>query len=85
MIIIGQEISEGFVLCKKISHKLHSLESVQFVALKCFGAEGGTRTPTSFLTTPSRWRVCQFHHFGTWRGRIKKDEDPFNIFQGLRL
>jgi hypothetical protein len=31
----------------------------------CFGAEGGTRTPTGFPTTPSRWRVCQFHHFGT--------------------
>ena len=29
------------------------------------GAEGGTRTPTGFPTTPSRWRVCQFHHFGT--------------------
>src|SRR5213593_977828 len=32
-----------------------------------FGAEGGTRTPTGFPTTPSRWRVCQFHHFGTWK------------------
>ena len=29
------------------------------------GAEGGTRTPTGCPTTPSRWRVCQFHHFGT--------------------
>jgi hypothetical protein len=29
-----------------------------------FGAEGGTRTPTGLPTTPSRWRVYQFHHFG---------------------
>jgi hypothetical protein len=32
------------------------------------GAEGGTRTPTGFPTTPSRWRVCQFHHFGICSG-----------------
>src|SRR4030066_2534684 len=25
----------------------------------CDGAEGGTRTPTGFPTTPSRWRVYQ--------------------------
>ena len=29
-----------------------------------FGAEGGTRTPTSYLTRPSNVRVCQFRHFG---------------------
>ena len=29
------------------------------------GAEGRTRTDTGFPTTPSRWRVYQFHHFGT--------------------
>src|SRR6476660_6093140 len=29
-----------------------------------FGAEGGTRTPTSCLTRPSNVRVCQFRHFG---------------------
>jgi hypothetical protein len=28
------------------------------------GAEGGTRTPTSYLTRPSNVRVCQFRHFG---------------------
>src|SRR5436309_10076166 len=37
------------------------------VTKELFGAEGGTRTPTGFPTTPSRWRVCQFHHFGTWK------------------
>ncbi len=26
------------------------------------GAEGRTRTGTAFATTPSRWRVYQFHH-----------------------
>lgn len=28
-------------------------------------AEGGTRTPTSYLTRPSNVRVCQFRHFGS--------------------
>src|SRR5262245_14082017 len=27
-------------------------------------AEGGTRTRTPRGATPSRWCVCQFHHFG---------------------
>ena len=31
---------------------------------KILGAEGGTRTPTSYLTRPSNVRVCQFRHFG---------------------
>ena len=31
---------------------------------KIAGAEGGTRTPTSYLTRPSNVRVCQFRHFG---------------------
>jgi hypothetical protein len=35
------------------------------------GAEGGTRTPTGFPTTPSRWRVCQFHHFGIKSGPLQ--------------
>src|SRR5687767_6585658 len=30
------------------------------------GAEGGTRTPTSYLTRPSNVRVCQFRHFGSF-------------------
>ena len=29
------------------------------------GAEGGTRTPTSYLTRPSNVRVYQFRHFGS--------------------
>jgi hypothetical protein len=28
-------------------------------------AEGGTRTPTSYLTRPSNVRVYQFRHFGS--------------------
>src|SRR5690554_1483525 len=28
------------------------------------GARGRTRTGTAFATTPSRWRVYQFHHPG---------------------
>ena len=34
------------------------------IAAKGLGAEGGTRTPTSYLTRPSNVRVCQFRHFG---------------------
>jgi hypothetical protein len=41
-----------------------------------FGAEGGTRTPTGFPTTPSRWRVCQFHHFGTCADLLKHPLRP---------
>ncbi len=42
-----------------------------------FDAEGGTRTPTSFLTRPSNVRVYQFRHFGSqifksYRTRLTK-------------
>ena len=30
-------------------------------------ANGGLEPPTGFPTTPSRWRVCQLHHFGEHR------------------
>ena len=33
-------------------------------AFKVFGADGQTRTGTGLPTTPSRWRVYQFHHIG---------------------
>ena len=32
-------------------------------------AEGGTRTPTSYLTRPSNVRVYQFRHFGKFQNR----------------
>ena len=34
--------------------------------MKRYGAEGGTRTPTSYLTRPSNVRVYQFRHFGSY-------------------
>jgi hypothetical protein len=44
-----------------------------------FGAEGGTRTRTSFLATPSRWCVYQIpplrhliHHGGTENTEVFK-------------
>lgn len=37
------------------------------IAHSWLGAEGRTRTDTGFPTTPSRWRVYQFHHFGTFK------------------
>jgi hypothetical protein len=36
------------------------------------GAEGGTRTPTSYLTRPSNVRVYQFRHFGLF-GKVFKN------------
>ena len=36
------------------------------------GAEGGTRTPTSYLTRPSNVRVYQFRHFGLIRRDFKQ-------------
>jgi hypothetical protein len=40
--------------------------------LQGYGAEGGTRTPTSYLTRPSNVRVYQFRHFGSGLGRMSK-------------
>src|SRR3954464_11613314 len=37
------------------------------------GADGETRTPTGFPTTPSRWRVYQFHHVGA---SLRADQNP---------
>lgn len=34
------------------------------------GADGRTRTVTGYPTTPSRWRVYQFHHIGIVRGSV---------------
>ena len=36
------------------------------------GAEGGTRTPTSYLTRPSNVRVYQFRHFGSYEWIINE-------------
>src|SRR5882672_374371 len=41
------------------------VSSICWGELKKYGAEGGTRTPTSCLTRPSNVRVCQFRHFGS--------------------
>jgi hypothetical protein len=52
----------------------------------CFqdGAEGGTRTPTGFPTTPSRWRVCQFHHFGTLQEKHLNPRSPGKSIRRIR-
>ena len=41
---------------------------------KGLGAEGGTRTPTSYLTRPSNVRVYQFRHFGSFGQDIKNQK-----------
>ena len=41
------------------------------------GAEGGTRTPTSYLTRPSNVRVYQFRHFGSF-GKVFKNRESWN-------
>ena len=43
--------------------------------MKKYGAEGGTRTPTSYLTRPSNVRVYQFRHFGSKVGKVFKNRD----------
>src|SRR5690554_6686655 len=48
----------------------------QAVLLK-YGARGRTRTGTAFATTPSRWRVYQFHHPGTiLYSRSRRSDSP---------
>ena len=47
------------------------------------GAEGGTRTPTSYLTRPSNVRVCQFRHFGK-AFRYYNQNRNYQKQQGLR-
>jgi hypothetical protein len=42
---------------------------------KGLGAEGGTRTPTSYLTRPSNVRVCQFRHFGKKGENFQRSRD----------
>ena len=46
--------------------------SILLSVLKGFGAEGGTRTPTSYLTRPSNVRVYQFRHFGSVQEGFQK-------------
>src|SRR3954464_15820039 len=43
------------------------------------GADGETRTPTGFPTTPSRWRVYQFHHVGAFLRGLTKTPSTINI------
>ena len=63
-------------LCKSIywvpvfKHKKALHFSVQGFILK-FGADGRTRTGTGLPTTPSRWRVYQFHHIGDVRSLFR--------------
>src|SRR5712691_5554263 len=40
------------------------------------GAEGGTRTPTSYLTRPSNVRVYQFRHFGSSGKNVNRSAVP---------
>ena len=69
---IGHSNMNVPIVRRRVSARFRSdSEAIPFSVRYCFrlhGAEGGTRTPTGFPTTPSRWRVCQFHHFGTLAG-----------------
>ena len=49
------------------------------------GAEGGTRTPTSYLTRPSNVRVYQFRHFGSFGKKNHSDvRQGFSLFRFKR-
>src|SRR3989344_4619610 len=54
-------ISEGIKMpCASVTHA--GIEKMN-------GADGETRTPTACATSPSSWRVYQFHHVGGKRER----------------
>jgi len=55
-LIYFQELDEFFYGHKKTV----SLKVIPFIN----GADGRSRTGTALATTPSRWRVYQFHHVG---------------------
>jgi hypothetical protein len=42
--------------------------------------KGGFEPPRGLPTTPSRWRVYQFHHFGS-RSAIKKNQFSAVVMQ----
>ena len=42
--------------------------------------KGGFEPPRGLPTTPSRWRVYQFHHFGS-RSAIKKSQFSASVMQ----
>src|SRR6185436_19633550 len=46
-----------------------------------FHAEGGTRTRTPRGATPSRWCVCQFHHFGEVERGLKPATTGLFLFR----
>ena len=59
-LMFGVYIIEGAEI--DFRHPSYAIELVGVTEL--IGAEGGTRTPTSYLTRPSNVRVYQFRHFG---------------------
>jgi hypothetical protein len=52
---------KALLLSNKVPDHLSPAFGIMFLGI---GAEGGTRTPTSYLTRPSNVRVYQFRHFG---------------------
>src|SRR5437899_10227740 len=72
-----QPLAAEFVSKSEISYRENQFFEMPQVAksVKAIfvdGAEGGTRTPTSYLTRPSNVRVYQFRHFGKF-GKDFKD------------
>ncbi len=49
------------------------------------GAEGGTRTPTSYLTRPSNVRVYQFRHFGLFQNKTKGMKRKLTVCATIHL
>ena len=56
---------------------------LRLLLIRC-GAEGGTRTPTSYLTRPSNVRVYQFRHFGS-SGKDVKASSYFFVGCGVAV
>ena len=73
---IGIEIGYGYGRSLDLPFEAAVQQTKDCCSLTTYGAEGGTRTPTGFPTTPSRWRVCQFHHFGTGAEPLGNGREP---------
>ena len=63
----------SLVACKANPRDETSQQNWAACYIKVFGADGRSRTGTAYATTPSRWRVYQFHHIGNYF--LYKNED----------
>jgi hypothetical protein len=61
--VIQADIGRVRSLDTEMPRTYSPIEKISFIRAYS-SAEGGTRTRMPRGATPSRWCVCQFHHFG---------------------